>query len=180
MSVGIGHSAKLEQALTLGLEIHSYLIGCSEGGLYRAVAVEANMIKAHRLKSAEYLFPRSHIGRHAAPLGKIIIDHGSTQINGVAVNEQPTINYPSLAHTKRKLLIIIGRTNAHAIDIGMELIPEAVLLRNAHLHLHMAVVDILIGKEDGGRILILVLNHNLNAVIAVVGRLTTKIEIDTH
>ena len=144
MAVNIGYAPHLELALSLRLQIEAHLIGSTESSIGRTIAVETNMIQPQLLQAAEHTLPRSLIGRHAAPQREIIVDYDSTQINGMAIQKQLAVYYPSLAHAKCGLHVIIASTYSQAVAVGVKLIPEKIPIRNSHLVLHVVSPNIMV------------------------------------
>ena len=109
---------------TLGLQIHAHLIGCSESGLGRTVAVKAHVVKSILLALAKYAEPLVLGSRRKAGFRETAVLYGSAQIELTAVDKH--LRPLNLNLAKAEAYGNIGAAILHGagVETGIELVPQ--------------------------------------------------------
>ena len=109
---------------SFGLQIHAHLIGCSESGLRRTIAMKTYMVKSVLLALAEYAQPLGLGGRRKASFWETAVLYGSAQIEFTTVDKH--LRPLNLNLAKAEAYGNIGAAILHGagVETGIELVPQ--------------------------------------------------------
>ena len=123
---------------SFGLKVEAQAVGSDEGGLGRAVAVEAHVVEAKVLANTENAFPGGGVGGREACLGETAVLHGAAQVDGTAVEKDVPAPHGDLSETKGDAYGLAVIDNRGRVELWRVFVPG---LRSWHMHEERLFVD---------------------------------------